>query len=238
MRAAEALFAAALVAVALVGCESDSPGRPRLPTPPGAATGSAGHVALGPVISGGRYVFDLVDGARTVRVVAARLDGRLYRITTPSGSSARPNASLSGNRVELALHGGGHADVTVTLAAAVAWTLRFHAGISTLSADLRNAELRRLDTLQGVSSLDLTAGKPSGDVALTEAAGVGAFTLRVPTGTAVTVNAHAGVGSVSLFGVTHSGVAGGTTFATGSGADRYTIETRGGVGAISVDALR
>ena len=91
-----------------------------------------------------------------MQVRAADLDGHLYRVETPAGTTVYPSVQVSPSH-------------TVAV------------------------------TLQG-STLDLTAGRPTGDVLLGETAGVSTWAIHLPTATAVTVHADAGAGKVSLYG--------------------------------------
>ena len=74
---------------------------------------------------------------------------------------------------------------------------------------------------------------------LRELAGVSVFALHVAAVTPVSVKAHAGAGTVSMFGTSQSGVSAGTTISSPYlGANRYRIDAIGGVGTVSVDTGR
>jgi len=237
------LALAAAVCALACGCDSGSPPGPPPPVrlyslgSTSAPSRAPAHSVTGPAVSGSDpYTFDLLDGAKTVQVQSADLDGRLYEVHTLSGTTAFPVVTLADHTVRVALQGGGNADLFVVLDRSTPWSLTFSEGVSTASVDMAAGSLRAFSALQGISTIDVTAGKPTGNVIMTEASGVSAFALHVPAATPVTVNAHAGAGTVSLFGQTHSGVTAGATFSSGTGSDRYTIEAQGGVSNLTVAA--
>jgi hypothetical protein len=226
----------ALAVTVVAGCTSAGP------TIPGSVRSSAAlpaaHTVSGPRVGDdAAYTLDLLDGASTVEIVTANLGGRLYRVQTVPGSPVLPNAQLVSHTVNLTLRGGGDADLRIVLDRSVPWQLRFSAGASTVTADMSAGRLEGLDALQGISTLDVTAGRPAGPVTLSEAAGISTFALHVPASSPVTVQCHAGAGTVALFGQTHQGIAAGSTFTTHAAASaRYVIDAQAGISTVTVDA--
>ncbi|HEY2273081.1 MAG TPA: hypothetical protein VGH30_09915 [Jatrophihabitantaceae bacterium] len=195
-----------------------------LPVPPAAsstalpAINPPAHVVVGRQSpDGGPFTLDITTGADSVRVLPGAVDQGLYRVATPTGSAAFPTVHASGTQVAVGVSGGGNADLTVVLNSSVRWDLRFSAGVGVI---------------------DVTLPAPSGARTITETAGASTLNVHLPKATPVTVHAVAGAGLVALYGQSHSGVAAGSTFRSGSGADRYTINAVGGVSSLTVSGVR
>ena len=209
-------------------CDSGPASLPR----PSQAT----HTVTGGPPTESAYTLDLLDGAKVVQVRSAPLNGHLYQITTPSGSHVAPAVHQDGAAVDVSIDGGAEADLLITVEESVPWNLKFTSGVSTVSVDMSSGTLSGFTALQGVSTVDITAGAPQGLVVLRELAGVSIFALHVATATPVSVKADSGAGTVSLFGTSQSGVTAGATVSSPYlGANRYRIDAVGGVGTVSVD---
>jgi hypothetical protein len=223
---------AAVLCCAVSACDSD----PSTLPPP---TATHNHTVTAGPPTATAYTLDLLDGAKVVQVHSAPLHGHLYEITTPSGTDVVPLVHQDGAAVAVTLTGGADADLSITVEQSVHWSLKFSSGVSTLSVDMRSGTLSGFTALQGVSTVDITAGAPQGRVVLRELAGVSVFALHVPGTTPVSVKAYAGAGTVSLFGESQSGVSAGTTVTSPYvGPSRYRIEAVGGVSTVNVDAAR
>lgn len=80
--------------------------------------------------------------------------------------------------------------------------------------------------------------KPAGTVAVRMTGGASTFDVHLPTGVPARVLLTGGAGQATLDGDVHSGVAGGTTFATrgwDAATDRYTVDNVAGVSAFTLD---
>jgi hypothetical protein len=227
LRCVASVIAAATV---LAACDSGTSGHDI------AAVAPPAHIVVGGAPSAAAHTLDLVQGVSALNVRVGDTGGRLYRVETPIGTASYPVLHVVGATVQVSTSGAGNARLTVVVASVTPWMVRLSAGVSTASIDMHAGRLRGLSASAGVSTLNITAGAPSGNVAVTESGGVSAFTLHVPATTPVAVNVHGGAGTVSLFGTTHSGVAAGATFSSGSGVNRYTIDAEGGASDITVDS--
>jgi hypothetical protein len=214
----------------MAACDSGTSGHDTAPLSPPA------HVVVGGAPSATPHTLELVQGVSVLNVRVGETGGRLYRVQTPIATASYPVLHVVGTTVQVSSSGAGNASLTVVVASTTPWLVLLRAGVSTASIDMHAGRLRGLSASAGVSTLDITAGAPSGNVAVTESGGVSALALHVPATTPVAVNVHGGAGSVSLFGTTHSGVAAGATFSSGSGANHYTIDAEGGASDITVDS--
>jgi hypothetical protein len=223
-----AVALAVVLCCAATACDSGA-----APGPP--PTAAPSHTVTGGAPADMAYTLNLLDGAKVVQVHAAPLHGHLFQITTPTGSEVVPAAHQDGSAVEVNLAGGGNGDLSITLDEIVPWNLKFSSGVSTLSVDMRSGTLRGLTALQGISTVDLTAGAPHGRVVLRELGGMSVLALHVPRITPVSVKAYAGAGTVSVFGQSESGVSAGTTLSSPYlGPSLYRVDAVGGVGTLTV----
>jgi hypothetical protein len=180
------------------------------------------HVVTGPAPDGrDTATVDLVSGATSVTVRAADLGDHLYRVTTP-------------------VEGNGASAVVIELNRDVRWQLRFTAGASSESLDLRDVKLAGLEFVGGASSIDVTLGKPTGTLPIRQGGGVNRFAIHAPDGVPVRVTAGGGAGSITIDGAQHSGISAGTSFSsTGwdKATDRYDVINTVGVGSLLVDRV-
>jgi hypothetical protein len=131
----------------------------------------------------------------------------------------------------------GAGRVTVTLNAAVSWRLDFAAGTERTVANLRGGRVAAIDVAAGSDVIDLTLPRPRGTVPVRLAGGASQFLLRLPAGAPVRVTTGGGAGEVSLDGATHTGVAGGSVFATpgwAPGAPEFDVDAPAGAARVSV----
>jgi hypothetical protein len=237
VRLAALVVTAGLLATA---CESAISGRPLPPTrsAPSPSTLPTTPPTTPPTTAatspGAAFRLDVVSGAKLVRIQAAELPGQLYRVATSSGTAVSSSLDLSARSLRVALT-GTEPEVSITLDSATAWQLRLQAGVAAVAVDMRAGHLAGFTAEQGVGTMQLELGAPAGAVRLSVGAGMSSFTAHVPDGTAVRVTLHAGAGTVRVFGETHQGVPAGSSFASGSGADSYSVDAVGGVGTLVVD---
>jgi hypothetical protein len=203
------------------------------------------HVVTGPALDGRRAAtLDLVSGATSVTVHGGDLGDRLYRVTTPDSSNLAPAVVDQGgadNVVQVQLNnvtGNGASAVVIELNRDVRWQVRLTAGATTESLDLHDVKLAGVDFIGGASNIDLTLGEPSGTLAIHQGGGVNHFGIHTPPGTPVRVTAGGGAGTITIDGTQHSGIAGGTTFAStgwSAATDRYDVVNNVGVGSLIAD---
>jgi hypothetical protein len=213
------LIMAIIFAARLVGAGSPTTAAPVAPGPSGEPV--AATSISGPVDGVTAAEFDVVDGARSVRIRAASLGADLYRVETPSGSDVAPRIDRAGGNLRLRLpHGstGAPDEVDIVLNADVRWTLRIDGGADRKTVDLSAATVDRVDLAGGARTIDLTLPAPRGTLPVRMAGGVENFRVRLPGATPVRVRVRSGAGAVTLPGVTHHGIAPGRSF-TANGWD-------------------
>jgi hypothetical protein len=241
--AALAVMAAGAIALA-VGLPAASPAAQSASVP------ADGHRTAVLEIAGGTTLL-------TVRVAAlGGPGGTLLRASTPAGAPVRPRVRTTGagtkgrsgneEAVQLTLapgagRGGGAFAVTVTLNAAVTWWLDFGGGTQRTVADLRGGRVAAVAFTAGAQVIDMTLPRPRATVPVLLAGGASLFLLRAPSGVPVRVTAAGGAGTVSLDGAAHTGVAGGSVFASqgwAAAGARYDVTASAGAAVITVTRWR
>jgi hypothetical protein len=196
------------------------------------------HVVSGSRAGITRAELDVVSGARSVTVESVALGGGLYRVSTPAGSGLVPVARLNNGRLRVSLRGHGQpAKVTIELSEAVIWNLQFAGGATSLVTNFRTGKLSGVELVAGNSDGVFTLPQPSGTVPIVEQGGLSQLTVKVPGDVQTRLVIDAGAGHVTLDGVTHTGVAGGSVFSSPgwtSAHDRYELHARGGVSSLAV----
>jgi hypothetical protein len=183
-------------------------------------------------------------GLTTIDVTSGAIGNDLFRATTAPGSGQVPVAAVTGNVVSLAEHGisagNGLAAIAVILNPRVTWSISLDGGASSAVLDLSGAHVAAVDLTQGVSFLEVTLPAASGTTRLAIAAGASQVQVHLHGTEPVRATLSAGAGSVTLDGVTHSGIAAGTSFATAgwdAAAQRVDIECSSGVSTIVIDRV-
>ena len=208
-----------------------------------ASTGRASHTVTAPVAGRDAATLDLLSGVTTVTVTAADLGDTLYRVRTPDDGRTVPGVTDLDGRIGVQLNdtGNGTPDkgtVAVELNRDVRWTVRFTAGSTSNTADLRGLrEIGGVEYIGGVSSIELSLPTAKGVVPVRMSGGAGTFRIHLPQDRPVRVVAGGGAGNVTIDGTRHDGVAGGAAFQGGdtAAADRYEIDNTAGVSSVVVD---
>ena len=134
----------------------------------------------------------------------------------------------------------GASAVTVTLNAAVTWRLDFAGGTERTAVDLRGGRVAGITVVAGSDIVDLALPRPRGTVPVLLSGGASQFLLSLPGGVPVRVTAAGGAGEVSLDGAAHTGVGGGSVFATPGwaagtpGAPEFDVDATAGATRVSV----
>ncbi|WP_052388550.1 hypothetical protein [Dactylosporangium aurantiacum] len=207
------------------------------------ATDRASHTVSAAVAGRDAATLDLLSGVTAVTVTAADLGDTLYRVRTPDDGRTVPSVTDLDGRigVQLSDSGNGAPDkgvVTVELNRDVRWTVRFTAGSTSNTADLRALrETGGVEYIGGVSSIELTLPAAKGVVPVRMSGGAGTFRIHLPQNGPVRVVAGGGAGSVTVDGTRHDGVTGGAAFQGGdtAAADRFEIDNTAGVSSVIVD---
>ncbi|MDT4992482.1 MAG: hypothetical protein QOH97_2374 [Actinoplanes sp.] len=187
--------------------------------------------------SGGAAALTVADAASRVEVRTVDLPGLLYRVTTPYRSGLAPRVTGPAARLTLRLGPTGDDGpdaVLILLNRAVRWQIRLPAGGGEEHLELSRGRLTALEVgAAGLVRVRLPA--PVGLVGVTVLSGVGAVEFTAPLATAVRLHLRGGAGEAFVpWGAPHGGVA--MSPGWGVRANRYAIETRGGVGSVRVFA--
>ncbi|GAA2660673.1 hypothetical protein [Paractinoplanes durhamensis] len=202
--------------------------------------GVSGDATRGPVDGRTKAVFELVDGAATVRVVADDLGDDLYRISTPAGGGVTPKVDDDGDTVRLHLPAGVHggpSEVAIVLNKSVRWTLWMDGGTAQTTVDLTGAEVDGVELHGGASRIDLTLPEPAGLLPVRMTGGVDQFLVKLAGATPVRVQVQSGAGEVTLAGATHRGIAPGQSFTAngwGTGETGVDVSAVAGMSALTV----
>jgi hypothetical protein len=195
------------------------------------------HVASGPVGGRSAATFDLVKGATSVTVRGADLGNRLYRVTASDDGDHAPVIADSGAVIQVTSLGNS-TSVVVELNTQVTWLVRLTDGATSETLGLRDVPLSGVEFIGGASSIDLSLGTPHGTVPVRMSGGANRYAVHVVKGVPVQVRAGGGAGSVTIDGVAHNGVGGGTSFASDGwdgASDRYDVDNTAGVSTLTVD---
>ncbi|WP_329108786.1 hypothetical protein OG792_09115 [Micromonospora sp. NBC_01699] len=244
-RAAGGLLAAAML---VSGCvwhdgrwSDDGPDRGPYPAVSGEPDRPADHVASGPRNDRREATLDLVNGSDAVRVRAADLGTDLYRISTAEDARVRPSVQVDGDTVLAGLAGtgrGGPAIVTVLLSDAVRWRIRLGGGAGEEIVDLTGGRVAEVEFSAGTNRAELTLPPPTGTVRVVMSGGASQFLVHLTGDAPARVRAGGGAGTVTVDGVSRSGVAGGTVITPPSWAntpDRYDIDATAGVSTLTIN---
>jgi len=208
-----------------------------------AGTDRASHTVTAAVAGRDEATLDLLSGVTAVTVTTADIGDVLYRVRTPEGGRMVPSVTDLDGRVGVQLNdtGNGAADkgvVTVELNRDVRWSVRFTAGATSNTADLRGLrEIGGVEYVGGVAGIELSLPAVTGTVAVRMSGGASTFRIHLPQRRPVRVVAGGGAGSVTIDGTRHDGVSGGAAFQSGdpTAEDRFEIDNTAGVSSVVVD---
>lgn len=198
------------------------------------------HVREGEaVIQGGVGSYTLTAGEDLLRVVGRSAYGK----PTVSAEMAGPRAIVSVTGPESGrvwvpgVWGASH--IEVALAESVLWDLKIDAGAVALDADLSGLPLNSVEVRSGVSEVNLNLGAVRGGVKEARVlvrGGVANFTVRIPEGVPVRVDAEAGLTNISVSDDIPRLSGGGRTWMTAGypGEGGYRIRFEAGVSNIEV----
>ncbi|MDT5030630.1 MAG: hypothetical protein QOC94_801 [Actinoplanes sp.] len=227
----------------LGGCAGSAPAPgpvalPRYATSPGPSDAPGHEVAGALPGSAGAAALTVADAASRVEVRTVDLPGLLYRVTTPYRSGLAPRVTGAAARLTLRLRPTGDDGpdaVLILLNRAVRWEIRLPAGGGEEHLELSRGRLTALE-LGAAGLVRVRLPPPVGLVAVTVLSGVGTVEFTAPRATAMRLHLRRGAGeTVVPWGAPHGGVA--MSPGWGVRANRYAIETRGGVGCVRVFAL-
>jgi hypothetical protein len=211
------------------------------------AHGSVGSPAVGvtvPLSGRASAQLDVVAGFTTVLIRVGSIGGDLVQVSGDSPAGPLALATAHGNVVTIsrrasAPSGAASDTVVVLLNSRARWGVELDGGASTAVIDLSGARTSGIAVNQGVSSLQVTLGPPSGETELAIAGGASSLHLYRPANEAVRATLSAGAGTVVIDGTTHAGIAAGTSFTTPgwpAAADRVDVECSAGLGTMVIDS--
>jgi hypothetical protein len=211
----------------------------------------ADHVVTAPLAARRAATLDLVSGATSVTVRGVPLGDELYRVATPEHGRVVPAVTEVHDIVQVQLvnaGGDGPSTVVIELNRSVRWDLRFTAGATSTTVDLRDASVASVAFVGGVSSIDLTLPdltlpdltlpRPAGTVPVRMSGGAGQFAIHAPSGAPVRVRFGAGAGSATVDGGRQNGLSAGTVITPegwDAASDRYDVDNIAGVSTLTVD---
>jgi hypothetical protein len=185
--------------------------------------------------------FDLVNGTSTVNLHTASLGDELYRISTPDNSNVVPQATETGDRIQLFLARSGKQGagaVDIALNSDVRWDLRVTGGVDHSVIDMSDSKLNAVDLAGGATRIDLTLPRPDGTLKVRMTGGVNQFLVHTADPVPVRVRVGSGAGQVKLDGRTHNGIPPGALFTPpqwAQGGDRIDLDAVAGMATLTVD---
>jgi len=211
-------------AAALAACSSSSPG-PHIATLADDGRSSA--------------TLNVLTGTADLKIGMANFGagGALLRVSTPPGAPAPRLRESNADGSVIDLSAPGAAEVTVTLNTAATWGLNLGGGTTRTTADLRGGQVTGIGFTAGSDVISLTLPRPRGGVLVRLAGGASQFLVSLPGGVPARVTAAGGAGEISLDGLDHVGVAGGSVFTTpgwAPGAAGFDIDATAGAGRVAV----
>lgn len=189
------------------------------------ATTRPADAAAGSIDGRTNAVFELARAAPTVIVRSAELGGHLYRI---SGATVEQSGDV------VRAIGDNSDTMTVELNYHLTWQIRLSDGAMSETLDLGKIPVSGIEISGNAGRVDLTLGEARGDVPVGVSGQVDTLAVHLPADVAVQVHVASGADRVTLDGVTQTGVAAGTRFASDA-ADRYAIDATARLGTLTVD---
>jgi hypothetical protein len=232
-----------LAGILLAACTGGS----GLPIPPSPKTTVVSTVPLPPAGSAvPRTTLVTADlhvssGFSAVQIVAGDIGPDLVRASGPADAISAPVVTLTGMVTITQPQGGPQISVLgVQLAQPVSWQVDLDGGASTASLDLHTTRVRGVDLTAGVSSLTIALPVPSGTVPLNLSAGASHVVLRVARSAPAGLTMAGGAGTVTVYGQTRTGIAGGTIVESPtwpSAQDRLDVICSAGISALTVEGV-
>jgi hypothetical protein len=179
---------------------------------------------------------EVTSGVTRLDVRVANLGSSLLAATTPVTAGERPVVVLDHGTAQVGLAsvagGGGPSDLQLVLASGVRWTVQLDGGATSENLDLRDAEVNTVSLGAGATRARVTFPTQSGQMRFEETGGLSSLTISAPRRTRTSVHVVGGASSVQLGAVTHTGIAGGTSYIDpgyAAATDRLAINLSAGV---------
>lgn len=188
-------------------------------------------------VSAGRLILSPGLGKMTIDADAA-LDG-LYRAHV---EGTPPQITVDGGVVtvrprKFPLFGWGHRYLGLTLAASIPWDVEVAQGGWQLNASLAAVQVRSFVIRGGASRVEVSLGRPSGEVPVRIEGGASNITVRRPRGVPVEIRIKGGLSKLVVDDFRLGAAAGPFRWRSPDpGSDLYVIDVRGGASRITVEA--
>ena len=208
-------------------------------TPPAQPSGKAA-VPQAPKLPA-EGTFEVAASASSVTVRSANLGADLYRVTLAKAAGpVTPKITDSGANHRLTLvkaAGVAAPPITITLNAALRWSLKMSAGNTATTLNLADSKITALELAGGAHDFALRLPPVSGTLPVRVTHGMNQLTIKT-NDAPVRVTLRAGAGKLVLDGDTHTDNKKGAVFASGgfaTGADRVDVDAVAGLGTLTVD---
>ncbi|MGH7762757.1 MAG: LiaI-LiaF-like domain-containing protein [Candidatus Dormibacteraceae bacterium] len=198
------------------------------------------HAALGSL---NQAALEIDAGAANVTVTGtSSLEGDLYHATI-SYSGPKPEISLDRSNGSLTISQGNAGfglfqtrrfTMDLQINSSIPWAITSNGGASTETFNLGAVTLKSMDINTGASRENITLGAPTSAVAITINGGALTVNLHRSQGTGASVSVSGGAVSLIFDGRQHHAI-GSAEDSSGSGADIYRVEVRGGACTVTMD---
>ena len=183
---------------------------------------------------------EFATGAAELRLQAAELAGELYRAVFegPQPAVRVQNGSVTFRYRRMSLFDWGKHAGSVSLNAAIPWTIAINGGAANVAVDARGLELRGLAIGGGASKVRLLLPAPRGTVQVRIGGGVSRVDVCRPFGAPAQLQVRGGASRLQFDGQRFGAVGGELRLASPGwelATDRYDIEVRGGASRLEVE---
>lgn len=207
----------------------------------GGAVGGGDRVVAGPRDGREQATFVLLDATKSITVRTGDLGDRLFRVQTPDGGDRIPRVAVVGDEVKVGFADTGRGGVSVAevqLNSAVRWNIRVLAGATEQVVDLTGGKVAGLELAGGATRIELTLPPPEGTTTVRMSGGVAQWTVHRGGDAPVRVRVGSGAGNVTVDGVPHNGISGGTVLSPpgwDAAQNRIDIDAVAGMSSLVVD---
>ena len=175
--------------------------------------------------------------------LAVRADSGIDELYVARFSGMVPHVRLREGTVYVYYKGRGlpwewrKRNAELTLNAAIPWAIELTGGANRVSSKLDGLSLSSFQMTGGADDIDLSLGRPSGEVPIRFSGGANAVRIERPAGVPVTLRLAGGASSIEFDQQRLGGTAGQTVLASIGAevaSDRYSVEMSGGSNRIVV----
>ncbi|GAA4587795.1 hypothetical protein BJY16_008340 [Actinoplanes octamycinicus] len=185
-------------------------------------------------------VLELADGVAQLRVEVGDVGDGIVQVDVGEDSTIKARAKVDDDRVTVSVEPSGRSTgsglLQIRLSDRVRWSFRMRGGVRTAGIDLSGGKVGGIELIGGAGAMRLVLPGQRDAIPIVEHGGVGAW--QIVTGGQVPVRAlfRDGAGSVTVYGFKDNGVARGRVIRSGRGDDGIRLDSRNGVGSLTVQA--